>query len=78
MLKTRAFESQIVIVYANYCGDNGDQVFCGNSAIVNENGDDLIRLNEEEDFGKVEINFESQKERRKRLPYFDDLSKFEA
>ena len=78
MLKTRAFESQIVIVYANYCGDNGDQVFCGNSAIVNENGDDLIRLNEEEDFGKIEINFESQKERRKRLPYFADLSKFEA
>lgn len=78
MLKTRAFENQIVIVYVNYCGQSGDYSFCGNSAIVNENGEDLIRFNEEENFGKVKVNFQNQKEIRKKLPYFDDLFKFEA
>jgi len=26
----------------------------------------------------AEVNFESQESRRKRLPYFEDLTKFEA
>ena len=78
MLKTRAFENQIVMVYANYCGKSESHDFCGNSAIVNENGEDLIRLGSEEEFAMVEVNFESQASRRKRLPYFEDLTKFEV
>lgn len=78
MLKTRAFENQIVMVYANYCGKSENHDFCGNSAIVNEKGEDLIRLGSEEDFAMAEVNFESQVSRRKRLPYFEDLTKFEA
>lgn len=78
MLKTRAFENQIVLVYVNYCGQINNQNFCGNSAVVNEKGEDLLRLGLEEDFAMVEVNFESQVLRRKRLPYFDDLTKFEV
>lgn len=78
MLKTRAFENQIVMVYANYCGKSDSHDFCGNSAIVNEKGEDLIRLGAEEEFAMAEVNFESQVSRRKRLPYFEDLTKFEA
>ena len=78
MLKTRAFENQIVMVYANYCGKSESHDFCGNSAIVNEKGEDLIRLGSEEEFAMAEVNFESQESRRKRLPYFEDLTKFEA
>jgi predicted amidohydrolase len=78
MLKTRAFENQIVLVYVNYCGQINNQNFCGNSAVVNEKGEDLLRLGLEEDFAMVEVNFESQVLRRKRLPYFNDLTKFEV
>ena len=78
MLKTRAFENQIVMVYANYCGKSESHDFCGNSAIVNEKGEDVIRLGAEEEFAMAEVNFESQVSRRKRLPYFEDLTKFEA
>jgi len=78
MLKTRAFENQIVMVYANYCGKSDSHIFCGNSAIVNERGEDVIRLGAEEEFAMAEVNFESQVSRRKRLPYFEDLTKFEA
>ena len=78
MLKTRAFENQIVMVYANYCGKSNSHEFCGNSAIVNEKGEDVIRLGSEEEFAMAEVNFESQASRRKRLPYFEDLTKFEA
>jgi predicted amidohydrolase len=78
MLKTRAFENQIVMVYANYCGQSDSHDFCGNSAIVNEKGEDLIRLGAEEEFAMAEVNFESQVSRRKRLPYFEDLTKFEV
>ena len=78
MLKTRAFENQIVMVYANYCGKSKSHDFCGNSAIVNEKGEDLIRLGAEEEFAMAEVNFESQVLRRKRLPYFEDLTKFEV
>jgi predicted amidohydrolase len=78
MLKTRAFENQIVMVYANYCGQSDSYDFCGNSAIVNEKGEDLIRLGAEEEFAIAEVKFESQLSRRKRLPYFEDLIKFEA
>ena len=78
MLKTRAFENQIVMVYANYCGKSAGHDFCGNSAIVNEKGEDLIRLGSEEEFAMVDVNFESQVSRRKRLPYFEDLTKFEV
>jgi hypothetical protein len=46
--------------------------------VVNEKGEDLLRLGLEEDFAMVEVNFESQVLRRKRLPYFDDLTKFEV
>ena len=78
MLKTRAFENQIVMVYANYCGKSESHDFCGNSAIVNEKGEDVIRLGSEEEFAMAEVNFENQVSRRKRLPYFEDLTKFEA
>ena len=78
MLKTRAFENQIVMVYANYCGKSESHDFCGNSAIVNEKGEDVIRLGAEEEFAMAEVNFESQILRRKRLPYFEDLTKFEV
>ena len=78
MLKTRAFENQIVMVYANYCGKSDSHDFCGNSAIVNEKGEDVIRLGAEEEFAMAEVNFESQVSRRKRLPYFEDLTKFEV
>jgi predicted amidohydrolase len=78
MLKTRAFENQIIMVYANYCGQSEIHNFCGNSAIVNEKGEYLIRLGSEEDFAMIEVSFESQISRRKRLPYFEDLSKFEV
>ena len=78
MLKTRAFENQIVMVYSNYCGKSDSLNFCGNSAIVNEKGEDLIRLGPEEEIAMVEVNFESQVSRRKRLPYFEDLTKFEV
>ena len=78
MLKTRAFENQIVMVYANYCGKSESHDFCENSAIVNEKGEDLIRLGSEEEFAMAEVNFESQESRRKRLSYFEDLTKFEA
>ena len=78
MLKTRAFENQIVMIYANYCGKSDSHDFCGNSAIVNEKGEDVIRLGVEEEFAMAEVNFESQVSRRKRLPYFEDLTKFEV
>ena len=78
MLKTRAFDNQIVMVYANYCGKSDSHYFCGNSAIVNEKGEDLIRLGAGEEFAMAEVNFESQVSRRKRLPYFEDLTKFEV
>ena len=78
MLKTRAFENQIVMVYANYCGKSDSHDFCGNSSIVSEKGEDIFRLGSEEEFAMAEVNFESQASRRKRLPYFEDLTKFEA
>ena len=78
MLKTRAFENQIIIVYANYVGKSKMFSFCGNSAIVNEKGEDLLRLGDREEVAFIDVPFLNQDSRRKRLPYFKDLIKFEA
>ena len=78
MLKTRAFENQIVLVYANYAGKSQIINFCGNSAIVNEKGEDLLRLGDREEMASIEVPFLSQDLRRKKLPYFKDLTKFEV
>ena len=78
MLKTRAFENQIVLVYANYAGKSQIVNFCGNSSIVNEKGEDLLRLGDREEMASIEVPFLSQDLRRKKLPYFKDLTKFEV
>lgn len=78
MLKTRAFENQIILVYANYCGNSHDHNFLGKSAIVNEKGQDLLRFVDKEDFLAVDVEFKDQKTRRDRLPYLKDLSKVEV
>ena len=78
MLKTRAFENQVVLVYANYSGNLHNQNFCGQSAIINEKGEDLVRANYFEQLIKYDVIFEDQSERRARLPYFQDFINLEV
>lgn len=73
MLKTRAFENQVVLAYANYCGILDGQNFCGQSAIVNEKGEDLVRANNKEQLIVYDVTFEDQSQRRERLPYLKDV-----
>ena len=77
MLKTRAFENQVVLAYANYCGILDGQNFCGQSAIVNEKGEDLVRANNAEQLIVYDVTFEDQSQRRERLPYFKDIVNLE-
>ena len=78
MLKTRAFENQVVLAYANYSGSLDHQNFCGQSAIVNEKGEDLIRADNTEKLIKYNVKFEDQSQRRERLPYFKDYINLEV
>ena len=78
MLKTRAFENQVVLAYANYCGSLDGQNYCGQSAIVNEKGEDLVRANSTEQLIVYDVTFEDQSQRRERLPYFKDIVNLEV
>jgi predicted amidohydrolase len=38
-VRSRAFENQCYVAYANYCGHEGDIQYCGQSSIAAPNGD---------------------------------------
>jgi len=78
MLRTRAFENQVILAYANYAGNLDGQHFCGQSAIVNAKGEDLIRADNTEQLIKYNVTFENQSQRRERLPYFKDYINLEV
>lgn len=43
MVRTRAYENQIFLAYANRCGTEGDLAYLGKSCIISPDGTDLAR-----------------------------------
>ena len=75
MLRTRALENQINIIYANQCGTLEGTSYMGHSAIVNIYGQDLVRVNHEENLFSHVMEIESPEILRSKLPYLNDLKK---
>lgn len=47
-VRSRAFENQCYVVYANYCGHEGDIHYCGHSSIAAPNGVQIAMAQSEE------------------------------
>ena len=49
VIRSRAFENQVFVAYANHCGCEGEQSYVGLSGIVGPDGCDLVRAGESEE-----------------------------
>ena len=49
LLQARAIENNIFIVACNGCGDDGNTLYAGKSAVINPNGEIVEQLKEKKD-----------------------------
>ncbi|RFB81240.1 carbon-nitrogen hydrolase family protein [Methylovirgula sp. 4M-Z18] len=57
MVRTRAYENQVFLAYANRCGAEGDLTYLGQSCIVAPDGSDLARATTNEDVIAANLDF---------------------
>jgi len=72
-VRARAQENQCYLVYANYCGAEGDIHYCGQSSIIGPDGSLLAMAGRDECQLLAELAREQVVEGRKAFPYLTDL-----
>lgn len=72
LIPARAYENQIYLAYANYCGSEGDLDYCGNSIIASPTGTCLARADKDEALLLADISAIELAASRKLNTYFDD------
>jgi predicted amidohydrolase len=72
MVRTRAYENQLFLAYANHCGAEGDLVYCGQSCIIAPDGRDLARAGSGEALIAAELDFAGMDASRRLNTYLRD------
>ncbi|MCD8787062.1 carbon-nitrogen family hydrolase [Staphylococcus gallinarum] len=73
LLQARAIENNIFIVACNGCGDDGNTLYAGKSAVINPNGEIVEQLKEKEGHITCEIDLNEVEQQRAAIPVFDNL-----
>lgn len=72
-VRSRAQENQCYLVYANYCGSEGEIHYCGQSSIVGPDGSLLAMAGCDEGLWLAELEHERVVKGREAFPYLADL-----
>ncbi|AGZ37446.1 MAG: carbon-nitrogen hydrolase family protein [Pseudomonas sp.] len=72
-VRARAQENQCYLVYANYCGAEGEIHYCGQSSIVGPDGSLLAMAGHDECQLMADLAHERIKQGREAFPYLADL-----
>ncbi len=72
VVPVRAYENQLFIAYANYCGDEGDLSYEGRSCITGPDGDDLARAGQTPVMLTATLQRKAITDARHALPYHRD------
>ncbi len=72
-VRSRAQENQCYLVYANYCGAEGQIQYCGQSSIIGPDGSLLAMAGREECQLLADIEHERVVQGREAFPYLADL-----
>ncbi|WDY57652.1 carbon-nitrogen hydrolase family protein [Pseudomonas sp. PSKL.D1] len=72
-VRSRAQENQCYLVYANYCGAEGEIQYCGQSSIIGPDGGVLAMAEREECQLQAELKRETLMKGREAFPYLKDL-----
>ncbi|MHA6162432.1 carbon-nitrogen hydrolase family protein [Pseudomonas sichuanensis] len=72
-VRSRAQENQCYLVYANYCGSEGEIQYCGQSSIVGPDGSLLAMAGRDEGLWLAELEHERVVKGREAFPYLADL-----
>jgi len=72
LVPVRAYESQLFIAYANYCGSEGDLNYEGRSVIVDPNGEDLAQAQQSAVLLHATLARDVLTQAREQLPYHRD------
>ena len=72
-VRARAQENQCYLVYANYCGNEGEIEYCGQSSIVAPDGSWLALGDREPSLLLADLEREQVREGREAYPYLSDL-----
>lgn len=70
--KARAIENQLYVVCTNGCGTAGKVISCGNSAIYDPWGEEVVRAGEKEGYYCAVIDVAKVEEARGKIPVFQD------
>ena len=74
LVPTRAFENGIWLIYANHAGTENNMTYYGGSCIVAPNGEDAVRAGSNEILISAELDLQSLRAARQRLPYLQNAS----
>ncbi|MDR2309135.1 MAG: carbon-nitrogen hydrolase family protein [Paucimonas sp.] len=74
-VRSRAQENQCYLVYANYCGAEGEIQYCGQSSIVGPDGSLLAMAGHEECQLLADLERQRVLQGRETFPYLEDLRK---
>ncbi|AIZ34512.1 carbon-nitrogen hydrolase family protein [Pseudomonas sp. K1(2024)] len=72
-VRSRAQENQCYLVYANYCGSEGEIQYCGQSSIVAPDGSQLSLAGNEESLLLADLSHHTLRQGREAFPYLADL-----
>ena len=72
-VRARAQENQCYLVYANYCGSEGDIHYCGQSSIVAPDGSLLAMAGHDECLLTAQLEYDRLIQGREAFPYLRDL-----
>jgi len=72
VVPSRAYENGIFIAYANFCGEENDNGFCGLSCIVDPYGADLARAGKTEEIISAKVDLGLVAEARAKVPFLRD------
>ncbi|MDU9390962.1 carbon-nitrogen hydrolase family protein [Pseudomonas sp. zfem002] len=72
-VRSRAHENQCYLVYANYCGAEGEIRYCGQSSIVGPDGSLLAMAGRDDAMLSADLDLQRVHEGRASTPYLQDL-----
>ena len=72
LIPARAYENQIYIAYANYCGDEGSLRYCGRSTVASPNGRIIVQGDLNETFMIADLSYEDLTASRQLNTYLRD------
>ncbi len=72
-VRSRAYENQCYLVYANYCGAEGEIQYCGHSSIVAPDGSILAMAGRDSVMLSADLELQRVHEGRANTPYLKDL-----